>query len=290
MQCCKLGLAALGVGAALCLSASTALGLMIMPQPGPARVMNSDVVLVGKVTALEPQDVTVMNVKYRIAVVKVRDVVRGNKALTTVRVGFIAAPSAPPAVKPAVGKGPILLRPGIRFRGVQLQANQNGLFLLKKHATENFYTLNGPTGSFISSDNNPNFDRELGVAKAIVKAGADPRKALKSPDPEQKLLGAAILIEQYRKFTGRGAPKQQPIDAEESKQILLALANADWNGQGNVAGLVPNPATLFYRLGITQKDGWMPPRNVDQRAAIPAWLRDNYARYRVQRFVAGDAK
>ena len=51
--------------------ASIARAMVIMPQPGPQRVINSDVVIVGKVVALEPQDVMVDKVNYRIAVVKV---------------------------------------------------------------------------------------------------------------------------------------------------------------------------------------------------------------------------
>ena len=50
---------------------SLAHALRIAPPAGPQRVIDADTVIVGKVIALEPQDVMVMNVTYRIAVVKV---------------------------------------------------------------------------------------------------------------------------------------------------------------------------------------------------------------------------
>ena len=46
------------------------------PPPGPARVANADLIVVGKVAALEPEDVMLDNLKYRIAVVEVRDASR----------------------------------------------------------------------------------------------------------------------------------------------------------------------------------------------------------------------
>src|SRR5438270_505326 len=125
--------AALLVGLAASTYHSQALALVIAPPPGPSRVVNSDMVIVGKVEGIEPQDVMVANVSYRIAIVKVTDAIRGAKDVKTVRVGFMPPP---------LNAKPPLIRPG--FRGVQLQAGQEGLFLLTKHPQEKFYTLGGP--------------------------------------------------------------------------------------------------------------------------------------------------
>src|SRR5215469_14637216 len=107
--CAAMTLACLGVWTCI----STARAMVIMPQPGPTRVVNADAIVVGKVVALEPQDVTVDKVNYRIAVVKVDQALRGAKDAKTVRIGFLPPPMG--GIRPG---GPI--RPGFR-PGVQLQ-------------------------------------------------------------------------------------------------------------------------------------------------------------------------
>lgn len=261
---------------------SIARAMMIMPQPGPARVVNSDAVVIGKVIALEPQDMTVDKVNYRIAVVKIDQALRG-KEMKQVRIGFIPPPAG--GIRPG---GPII-RPG--FRGVQLQVGNDGLFLLKKHAKENFYTLGGPAGYFINSENNKTFDKEVQSVKSVIKLTENPKAGLKAKDAEERLLAAAILIEQYRAFRGPGQ-KQEPIDAEESKQIMHALADADWKAPVSFGGMRPNPTMLFNRLGITPKDGWQPrPQpGVNFQEAMQTWVRDHADTYRIQRFVASQTK
>src|SRR5947209_2877530 len=96
--------------------------LVVAPPPsGPQRVARAEAIVVGRVVALEDKDVEVQKVAYRIAVVKVTEVIKGGKD-QMVRVGFI-----PPANINA-GGGPVI-RPG--FRGnIQLQVGQDGLFYL----------------------------------------------------------------------------------------------------------------------------------------------------------------
>lgn len=258
--------------------ASTARAMMIMPQPGPVRVVNSDAVIVGRVVALEPQDVKVDNVAYRIAIVKIAQPLRGAKDAKTLRIGFI-----PPPMNLGKPGGPIIRGPG--FRGVQLQVGNDGLFLLKKHAKENFYTLGGPAGYFISSENNKTFDKEVQAVKNVTRLMENPQAGLKSKDNDERLLAAAILIEKYRTFRGAGKAKQEPIDANESKQIMHALADADWQAPVNVGGMRPNPQQLFGRLGVTQNDGWRPQPGANFQAAARAWVREHADSYRIQRFV-----
>jgi hypothetical protein len=251
-------------------------GVLVMPPPGPGRVMNSDAVVVGKVIGLEPQDVQVMNTSYRIAVVQVEQALRGAKDDKTLRVGFMPA---------NVGGKPII--PGIR--GVQLQVGLEGLFLVKKHDKEKFYVFGGPTGWYISSQNNPNFEKDVQAVKTTTKILDDPQAALKSKDADERLFAAAVLIEKHRTFRGPGKLKQEPIDAAESKQILHALADADWQAPASAgAALRPSPLQLFNRLGIGPKDGWTPPPGGIKPAAVQTWLRDNAEKYRIQRFVVAE--
>jgi hypothetical protein len=251
-------------------------GVIAMPPPGPARVANSDIVVVGKVESLEPQDVKVGTTNYRIAVVKIEDGIRGIKAGTkTLRVGFI------PVEKP---KPMVIVTGG---RPVQLEAGQGGLFLLKKHEKEDFYTIPGVVGYYVNNDKNKEFDKEVQVAKAASKVVANPQAGLKAKDAEERLLAASILVEKYRAYRGPKA-LQEAIDAEESKLILQAMADADWQAQGNFASLRPNPTQLFQRLGVSKNDGFVVQAGANYQEAIRAWLRDNAGKYRIQRFT--DAK
>ena len=252
-------------------------GVIVMPPPGPARVANSDVVIVGKVDALEPQDVKVGNTNYRIAVVKINEGIKGAKAgQPTLRIGFV------PIEKP----NPMVIRTGAR--PVQLEPGQEGLFVLKKHAREDFYTIGGVVGYFINSDKNKDFDKEVQAAKASAKVTENLTGSLKAKDAEERLSAAAVLIEKYRTF--RPNAKQEPIDAEESKQILQALAGADWHVQVNFMSLRTNPTQLFQRLGVMAKDGFVPPKGGNYQDAIRMWLVRNADTYRIQRFVAAQTK
>src|ERR1043166_3493275 len=103
-------------------SVSMARALVIAPPAGPARVINADAVIVGKVVGLEPQDVMVMNVTYRVAIVKVDQALKGKEA-KQVRIAFIPPPANPPKFKIGGGRG-----------GVQLAEGNAGLMILKKHA------------------------------------------------------------------------------------------------------------------------------------------------------------
>src|ERR1017187_5166927 len=70
--------------------------------------------------------------------------------------------------------------------------------------------------------------------------------------------GRSILIEEYRSFRAKGGVKDEPIDADESKLIMKALADGDWKGQWNFSSLSPSPGHLFQRLGVTKADGFAP--------------------------------
>ena len=258
-------------------AASAFAGVVAMPPPGPARIAGADVVVVGKVEAIEPQDVKVGNTMYRIAVVKIKDGVRGIKDEKTLRIGFV--PLEKPNPKIFVSGG----------RPVQLEAGQEGLFLLKKHDKENFYTIPGIVGYFVNSDKNTGFDKEVQAARAAAKVVADPQAGLKSKDASERLLAAAILIDRYRTFRGPKA-KLEPIDEKESKLILKTLADADWQAAFNFTSLQPHAGQLFQRLGVTAKDGFTVVAGANYQAAAQQWVRDNAEKYRIQRYVASDGK
>ena len=256
-------------------------GTIAMPPPGPARVANADAVIVGKVEAIEPQDMKVGTVSYRIAVVRISQGLRGIKGEKTLRVGFIPIPPQPKG-------GPIVITSGPQ--PVQFQVGQEGLLLLSKHAKEKFYVLPGPVGYYVGSEKNPNFEKEIEGIKAFAKVIDDPHKGLKSKDASERLVAASLLIDKYRSFRGPGKVKLEPIDAEESKLILQAIADADWKGQLDFSTFRPNAAGLFQQLGVAAKDGFMPPPGGNYQEAAQKWVRENVEKYRIQRLVVDGTK
>lgn len=286
--------------------------------PGPAlmpqgiKMTQADAIFVGRVVAIEPMDVEApaapgqANVKYRVAVIQVSDSIYGlKKGAETVRVAFLAQPNggfAPgiggggaggvqvmPAVQPAIQPRPALpiRRPPFATQ-MNLTVGQDGMFVLNKHHKENFYLAPIHT-NFVTRDNNPGFDGEVKTAKQLAKVMANPVAALKGDDKDDRYTAAAILISKYRSVSNpTGAPmKQEPIDADESKLILTALAGGDWTpGRSNAQ--IPNPDVLFRQLDVTPKDGYDPSKLRTQQEfsqAMQKWLDENSGKYRINRQV-----
>jgi hypothetical protein len=277
------GLAGLG----LLLTALAAPAMMIAPAPIPQRVAQADAVVVGKVTAIEDKTVSVAQapgvkekVEYHVAVIKVSDDVLGAKGLTHIKVGFIVPKETPPG-KPG---GPVVLIK--RYPTVKLEVGQEVCAFLKKHHEGEFYVAQAYFD--VIDKKNPDFDKQVELAKKCAKALADPKASLKSKDADERLLTAEMLVTRYRGFRGPNA-KTEAIDAGESKLILSALAEADWT---KVARDAVSPVQTFGQLGVTEKDGfvWKPapgvvlPPNAYQDAA-KAWVKDNADKYRIRRFV-----
>jgi hypothetical protein len=258
--------------------------LVIAPPPGPMRAAKAEVIVVGRIIALEEKDVSApqfpkapQNVNYRIAVVSVGEAIKGAKGLKTIRLGFIPPP------QPVKGKPPFI-RPGIGRFNVNFSVGQDGMFFLTKHHQENFYTA--PMYFDFVNGENKNFKNEVRLAKLAVKIGNNPQAALKSKDNEERFFAAAMLIDKYRPYVGPKA-KTEPISAQESKLILTALLDADWK-QGGPGGFQFHPYNLFLRL--SPKDaGWIQPQgNINiMHDSAKEWLQKNAGTYRIQRIIGG---
>ena len=257
-------------------------GVIAVPPAGPNRIAKADAVIVGKVDAIEPQDVKVGNTTYRIAVVSIEQAIRGVKSAKSLRIGFTPPPPPPD------GKGPLIFTSGPR--PIQLKVGQESLFLLAKLPKENVYVIGGIMGYHIDRDKNPTFEKEVELAKAAVKVIDNPQSALKSKDADERLLAAAYLIETYRSFKGPTVPKLEAIDADESKLILQTLAKSDWKANADFRSIRPAPWQLFQKLGVTAKDGYAPQPGANYQATMQTWLADNAQKYRIQRFAAQETK
>lgn len=289
--------------AVLVASSLSAKALVMAPAPIPQRVIVSDTIVTGTVTSIEEKAIhstrypTVAEaVEYRVAVVKVDKAFKGARGLTHIRVGFVPPVKVEP-LQPQPGQPirPILPRRPGAFQPTLEKGQEVCLFLNKHHkeqflVAENYYDV-------VDIKKNPNFIKaELPLIEKTLKSLVDPLASLQSKDPEERYTTAAVLLTRYRnypRFTRN--PQQEPIDARESKLILLALADADWTAKNRDPLMsMMNPMSTFYRLGLTEKDGYVRPKGritaKDIEEHAKKWLRANADTYRIQKYVDGAEK
>src|SRR5262245_43002026 len=242
------------------IAAAQAKALMIAPPPTVLRVANTDLVVVGKVTGYGPKMVKSELFKgddreMQIALVKVGDTLLG-KVGKEIKVGFF-----PAVAQPGGGPRPRPIRPGM---SVQLKQDEESLLFLTKHPTQKDVYMASNYYDAIAKKDNPNFAKEIEQVKKAAKLLAKPSDGLKSKDADDRFLTAALLITRYR--TPKGSDKTEQVSAEESKQILQILADADWTNRNPKFGFQTNPQALFFRLGVTEKEGWKQPKDFTKLA------------------------
>jgi hypothetical protein len=256
---------ALTLGLAVLFSASARADIA-GPDPLAVRLARAPVSLIGTVVSIEEKAVLVMGTSYRVAVVKVEKGLLGTKGATHVRVAF-------PEVQ------------NLRRPIQTLAKDQQALLLLSPHAQETFLVSNEYFYGFVYGSA-PDFKAQVELAETTAKLLANPQTALRGNDKAERYRMAALLIHRYA-GNRRGESKREPIDAEESKLILTALAEGDWS-PALVGQREPQlePLTTFTRLGLTEADGWKPPQDLAQVSiAARKWLAENAGTYRIQRVV-----
>ena len=279
-----------GLSCLLTLTATlSARAMMIAPPSVAQRVATADGVIVGKVISLEPKTVFATRFpgdkekgEFVIAVVKVDEALVGVVGAKEVRVGFIAPPPPPPAPVPGA---PILLRKP--YRGPTLAVDQEACLYLTKHSTESFFTLPAYY-DVVNKKDNPNFAKEIEWVKKAAKLLADPKTGFASKDAEDRFITAALLLSRYQRrvFGTVGEPKSEPISAEESKQILLALLDADWTNAGRDPQIARTSPQLFFSM-LPNKPGWTQPKDYKQFPdEARKWLKANAETYRVTKIVS----
>ncbi len=257
----------------------------LVAPPVPKRVVLADLVMVGKVTAIEDDLVEASpllkipgvsnKVSYRVAVVTIDSILLGEKKdETKVRVAVFQ--SAKKANEDRPGRPP----------KVQFAADQEGCFFLRKHPDEPFYVVQ-EAFEFLDKAKIKDYDKELTLAKKCAQLLADPDAGLEAKDAGDRLLTAGMLIFRCRtpRVVYTKEPKTAPIAAAQSKRILTVLAEADWTEAKLPSAMAP--LSLFLYLGLTEKDGWRAPQDVKALSdAAREWLRKNAADFRIQRYVA----
>jgi hypothetical protein len=260
-------------------------GDVALPTPSLERVALADHVVIGRVVGFEAEDILLPispgddPVPHRVAAVAVTERVYGDAKVKSLRVAFPVPGSA------GIPKNR-------RQFTLRLAVGDFGLFFLRKHHRD---SVNVGTNflDFIPDmlDKQPAAEAEFAHARRLTALLSDPTKSLQAKDREDRYLTAAMLALKYRNQPP-GVAKTEPISAAESRLILSALVEQpDWNKGVRTP---PTPWLVFYRLGITDKDGWVMPKNIqgteDLRKAAQAWFQQRGQDYRIQRFVAATGK
>jgi hypothetical protein len=285
-----------GAAIALLVNPLAAKALVVRMPSLQEKVVQSDVIVVGKVQALEEKPVEAspfpgspQKTPYTIASIRITESLAGVKNVTNIRVGFIPQPKSEPATDPAVPIRPIRPRGGMA--NPELKVGQEGCFFLQKHPDGDFLVLTPMAHPVDAKDEN--FKKQLELIQKSLKMLAEPVVALQSKNADERLQTASLLLQKYRQFrntTGK-APVQAPIPAEQSRLILQAIAEADWT-RNDPENMMQSGQMLFNMLGVQAKDGWTPPKpqagqnyqELYQKAA-KSWLKENAARFRIQMWI-----
>lgn len=285
------------------LFAAAAVGLVAPPAPAKLvmaakpvsqRAVTAEVVAIGKVTAVEKDEVEAApfpgaeeKVKFRVAVVQVTEALAGAKGVTHLKVGFVPVGDNPPRGTGGIPRPRGLLPP-------DLKAGDEFLFFLVKHPEAGFHVM--PAMSLPVEAKGAKADIE--ATRKVLAVAADPLKALKAEKADDRHAAALALLAKYRSYPefAAGEVEEQPIPAEESKLILKGLLDGDW---GKFRRDQANALAAFFSLGLSEADGFTPPNpepgapgqppadiNALMKKAFEAWLKDRGKDYVVKQVVA----
>jgi hypothetical protein len=254
--------------------------ITVPKEPIPNKIAQADCVVVGKITAVEPKPVFARlyrhidaKMEFVVADVEVSKPLSGPKAAKKVRLAFLQFQVKSGQHKPAPAVG------------------QEGCFYAVKHCTEDFYVV--PAGGF-HDKKAKEFEKELALTRRCCEFLSEPNKALKAKELQDRVLTAYLLVLRYTygPIRLRGKYQAKPIDAEQSKLIMLALAEADWGRPAEHVEVSPRYAVNLLVEAARQSGVPMPksfPTNTgDEKkdaAARKRWLQDNAESYRIQRLV-----
>jgi hypothetical protein len=250
-----------------------------MPSPPsiPQRVALAETIVVGKVTFIEGQSIMMAESpgskerEHFVASVHVEESLMGAEGLTDLKVAFPAQPMN--RLEFDGGSNDYLL---------QLETDQEVCLFLKPHHAGEF--LVGASDYPSLNKKNPTFESNWKLTQKCAKLIANPELGLEAKETDDRFLTAAMLILRHRtqSFMSKGQPKQVPIDAKQSRLILQALAEADWQKPKADLDYDMRPDTLFGRLNLTSQDGW---NQAVSPEAAKKWLKEHVENYRIKKYV-----
>jgi hypothetical protein len=250
------------------------------------RALRVPVVVVGKVTAIEKDTVdaalypgATQKVAHKVAVVKVETNLAGAENITHLKVGFVPASAG-------LRRGP---------ENPELKEGQEWLFFLVKHHGGEFHAIPYMTPPVESKAES--FKADVDAVKKVLALVADPAKALKAEKAADRFNAAVAIVTRFRTPPegATGDTEAVALTADESRPILKALAEGEWK-------LLPgrpelNGYSAFARLGLTDADGWKPPKlepgkdfGEQMRQAFIKWLDGPGKDYRIKKLVPKKGK
>jgi hypothetical protein len=257
------------------------------PMPSPIeRAFMAPVVIVGKITKIEkdtvdaPRFLGVENKEpHKVAVVKIETNLAGAAGVTQLRIGYIRPTKPDPARPWRVDPTAIDPKDGDEI-----------LFFLVKNPQAPFHTIPSIAPPIDSKSAGYKATVE-GVTRALAVV-ADPAKALRVEKANDRFDAAVTLILRYSTVThGTGEAESVPLEADESRTILKALAEGDW--KLDPSGARPYPFIALYRLGLGEAEGWKPPLaepgeeySETTRKAFAEWLKGPGRDYRIRKYVS----
>jgi hypothetical protein len=264
----------------------------------PQKAIKAEVIVVGKVVEVEKDTVEASlypgqpnKVAFQVGTIKINDTIQGAKGLTQIRVGWQPAL----AVNNEGNQGNVKVRPRPLRGGMQtisLTADQEGCFFLKKHHEADFYIL----AQFATplDKKAENFDKEITQIKKILEILEKPMVSLKAKEAKDRHLAAGVLLTKYGTYpefpNPKNQPRQEPIDAEESKLLLKSLSEMEIDP--NNANPLTNFTTLFYMIQLTERDGWAQPKFDGQgdynkiiKDAFDKWYKTHGEKFLIKRWV-----
>lgn len=256
----------------LAFSGAAVHGKAIAIMPVGYRITQSDAILVGEVTKIEPN--TVMASIYpgsnrkqelQVAVVKIEKPIFAPKGLTHIKVAYL------PSTRLMLGG----------YGTAALGEKKKACLFLKEHPSKPFYVVQ--TYSDVVGEKHPNYSKEVKEAEQYGEILQDPVKHLKGKDAEKRGTAAVLQILRYRAYRP-GRTKEVPIDADESRLLLKALADADWKALRRGGGIL-TPTYAFQQLGLTAKDGWTVKNYREIPNLAPKWLEEHADTYRIKKRV-----
>lgn len=217
---------------------------------------------------------------YKVATIRVKDVLVGDKPGDTVTV--FLPPADPVAVPPETrGRPPLLRRPPVQQ--VQLIDGQEGVFFLSRHpnAPPHHHI---PRGAVPLNPLDTDYKDHLAVVKRVGAMVADPVTALKAKAAADRYDAAVAVVYRYRFAFGNVPAEEVAVPAEETRLLLAAIAEFDWAefDKPFVPGAAPRdytkqPNDLLTLLGIHQGgDTGFPKVQVNPGQGMFAAYRQTY--------------
>lgn len=239
--------------ASLFVSTSSAwvLKKILLDHSAEQKVAQSEMIVTGKVTAIEANPVQVKphegatdKVSMKVAVIKVEKLHKSEKQVTHVRVLFRNSPIQPTGLNRAIkGQEFLLWDESGDLSSARLEVGVSGIFFLSRHPTSSEYQMAPQCRAIL--DDAPNAKEEREKIESLLAILKKPIEHLQAAKAEDRITATLMLIQNYRHQPSQGKDvREVAIPAQETQLILKALSEADWNARPSDRGVsVPGVST-----------------------------------------------